>query len=150
MKTTKSLFPWFSGAPRSEKETPQPQFQTINPMEQHQTQPQTNRQTPNPTQKQTPNQTTPTMKLRNPLDAMNFFQTLHNWALRPLALGEGNSATATPNHQFNGTADTTPNQTQTAESETSHPPVLSADERHHRLHHQRRLDLHSFCAYSSG
>ena len=75
MKTTESLFPWLSGAPRPEKETPQPQSQTINPMEQHQTKHRTNRKTQNPTQ----NQTTRTMKLPNKLDAMDFFQTLHNW-----------------------------------------------------------------------
>ena len=49
MKTTKSLFPWFFGAPRPEKEITQPQTQTINSMEQHQTQHQTNRKTSNPT-----------------------------------------------------------------------------------------------------
>lgn len=78
MKTTKSLFPWFFGAPRSEKETPQPQLQIQNPMEQ-QTRHRTNRKPQNPIQKQTPNQTTRTMKLRNTLNTMNFFQTLHNW-----------------------------------------------------------------------
>ena len=48
MKTTKSLFPWFFGAPRLEKETTQPQSQTINPMEQHQTQHRTKHKPQNP------------------------------------------------------------------------------------------------------
>ncbi len=51
-------------------------------MKQNQTKHRTNRKTQNPTQ----NQTTRTMKLRNKLDAMDFFQTLHNWLsglLRP-------------------------------------------------------------------
>ena len=48
-------------------------------MEQHQTQRRTNRKPQNPTQNQTLSQAAPTMKLPNKLDAMNFFQTLHNW-----------------------------------------------------------------------
>ena len=45
MKARKPFFPGFSSAPLSEKETPQPQLQIQNPMEQ-QTQHRTNRKTP--------------------------------------------------------------------------------------------------------